>query len=71
MFEAVNAIDRRYESYLKLSSGDRSASQEGTAAAAAHDGLMACAVPAPQRLIPRGNTNWQNRRREGHQVDSR
>lgn len=45
MFEAVNAIDRRYESYLKLApSVDAGASQEAAAAAAAHDVL--------QRLYP-------------------
>lgn len=40
MFEAVNAIDRRYESYLKLPVADRQASQEAAAAAAAHDVLV-------------------------------
>jgi hypothetical protein len=40
MFEAVNAIDRRYESYLKLApSPDARASQDAAAAAAAHDVL--------------------------------
>lgn len=41
MFEAVNAIDRRYESYLKLAaSANAGASQEAAAAAAAHDVLL-------------------------------
>lgn len=40
MFEAVNAIDRRYESYLKLPAADRQASQEAAAAAAARDVLV-------------------------------
>lgn len=35
MFEAVNAIDRRYESYLGLPVGDRTASQEAAASTAA------------------------------------
>lgn len=39
MFEAVNAIDRRYESYLKVPAADASASQETAAAVAAHDVL--------------------------------
>jgi hypothetical protein len=36
MFEAVNAIDRRYESYLGLPQGDRTASQDAAAATAAY-----------------------------------
>ncbi len=40
MFEAVNAIDPRYVSYLKFPSADRSASQEAAAGAAAHDVLV-------------------------------
>ena len=36
MFEAVNAIDRRYESYLKLPAGDPAASQDAAAATAAY-----------------------------------
>jgi hypothetical protein len=40
MFEALNAIDRRYESYLKLPMADRSASQEAAAASAAYHVLM-------------------------------
>jgi hypothetical protein len=35
MFEALNAIDRRYTSYLGIDSGDRSASQDAAAATAA------------------------------------
>jgi hypothetical protein len=35
MFEAVNAIDRRYESYLKLPAADPKASQDAAAATAA------------------------------------
>ena len=36
MFEAVNAIDRRYESYLGLPQRDRTASQEAAAVTAAY-----------------------------------
>lgn len=40
MFEAVNAIDRKYESYLGLPQGDRSASQDAAAATAAYNVLL-------------------------------
>ncbi|HEU0016062.1 MAG TPA: vanadium-dependent haloperoxidase [Longimicrobium sp.] len=40
MFEAVNAIDRRYESYLDLPAGDRTASQDAAAATAAYRVLL-------------------------------
>ena len=40
MFEAVNAIDRRYESHLGLSPGDPTASQDAAAATAAHRVLV-------------------------------
>lgn len=40
MFEAVNAIDRRYESYLKFPAADSSASQDAAAATAAYKVLM-------------------------------
>ena len=36
MFEAVNAIDRRYESYLRLPQRDRNASQDAAAITAAY-----------------------------------
>lgn len=36
MFEALNAIDRRYESYLGMPKGDPKASQEAAAVSAAH-----------------------------------
>lgn len=41
VFEAVNAIDRRYESYLGLPQASASASQDAAAATAAHDVLVA------------------------------
>jgi hypothetical protein len=41
MFEALNAIDRRYESYLKFAAGNRSASQDVAAATAAYQVLLA------------------------------
>jgi hypothetical protein len=40
MFEAVNAIDRRYESYLGFPAGDPAASQDAAAATAAHRVLL-------------------------------
>ena len=40
MFEAVNAIDRRYESYLGLPAGDPKASQDAAAATAAFKVLL-------------------------------
>ena len=40
MFEAVNAIDRRYESYLGIAAGDRTASQDAAAATAAYKVLL-------------------------------
>src|SRR5688572_7798159 len=41
MFEALNAIDRRYESYLGLAPADSKASQDAAAATAAYDVLVA------------------------------
>jgi hypothetical protein len=41
MFEALNAIDRRYESYLDFPAGDPSASQDAAAATAAYRVLLA------------------------------
>jgi hypothetical protein len=40
MFEALNAIDRRYESYLKLPAGDPTASQDAAVASAAYHVLL-------------------------------
>ncbi|HEU4453251.1 MAG TPA: vanadium-dependent haloperoxidase [Longimicrobium sp.] len=40
MFEALNAIDRRYESYLNFPAGDASASQDAAAATAAYRVLL-------------------------------
>jgi hypothetical protein len=40
MFEALNAIDRRYESYVKLPAAPASASQEAAAASAAYHVLL-------------------------------
>ena len=40
MFEAVNAIDRRYQSYLGVPAGDPSASQDAAAATAAFKVLL-------------------------------
>jgi hypothetical protein len=41
MFEAINAIDRRYESYLGLPLGDATASQHAAAMSAAYHVLLA------------------------------
>ena len=41
MFEALNAIDRRYESYLKIPAADPRASQDVAAATAAYQVLLA------------------------------
>ena len=41
MFEALNAIDRRYETFLGMAQGDRTASQEAAAATAAYRVLLA------------------------------
>lgn len=41
MFEALNAIDRRYESYLNFPAGDAGASQDVAAATAAYQVLLA------------------------------
>ena len=40
MFEAVNAIDRRYQSYLGFPAADRTASQDAAAATAAYKVLL-------------------------------
>lgn len=40
MFEAVNAIDRRYQSYLNFPAGDPKASQDAAAATAAYKVLL-------------------------------
>ena len=41
MFEALNAIDRRYESYLGMAAADPNASQDAAAATAAYEVLKA------------------------------
>ena len=41
MFEALNAIDRRYETFLGMAQADRTASQEAAAATAAYQVLLA------------------------------
>jgi hypothetical protein len=41
MFEALNAIDRRYESYLGMAAADPKASQDAAAATAAYQVLLA------------------------------
>src|SRR5687767_11526015 len=41
MFEAVNAIDRRYESYVGMTAADPKASQDAAAVTAAYNVLLA------------------------------
>jgi hypothetical protein len=50
MFEAVNAIDRRYESYLGFPAGDPFASQDAAAATASYRVLLQ-AFPAHKTLL--------------------
>lgn len=50
MFEAVNAIDRRYESYLGFPAGDPAASQDAAAATAAYRVLLHT-FPAHKALL--------------------
>ena len=50
MFEALNAIDRRYESYLDFPAGDPSASQDAAAATAAYRVLLT-AFPAQKTAL--------------------
>lgn len=50
MFEALNAIDRRYQSYLGLEPADRTASQDAAAATAAYKVLVS-SYPAQKAAI--------------------
>jgi len=50
MFEALNAIDRRYESYLNFPAGDPTASQNAAAATAAYRVLLA-SFPAQKAVL--------------------
>ena len=50
MFEALNAIDRRYESYVGFPAGDRTASQDAAAATAAYRVLLH-AFPAQKTVL--------------------
>src|SRR5688572_2672972 len=50
MFEALNAIDRRYESYLGFPAGDASASQDAAASTAAYRVLLH-AFPAQKAAL--------------------
>jgi hypothetical protein len=50
MFEALNAIDRRYESYLGTPLGEADASQDAAAITAAHDVLLA-PFPAQKTML--------------------
>ena len=55
MFEALNAIDRRYESYLGFPAGDPAASQEAAAVTAAYRVLLA-AFPAQKTALEESYT---------------
>src|SRR5688572_19415957 len=55
MFEALNAIDRRYESYLGFPAGDQTASQDAAAATAAYRVLLA-AFPAHKNALEESYT---------------
>ena len=55
MFEALNAIDRRYETFLKLPVGDASASQDAAAATAAYRVLLHH-FPAQKTLLEENHT---------------
>src|SRR3977135_533145 len=50
MFEAVNAVERRYAPYKLTLSADRTTSKEAAAAAAAHDVLLAIYPDQKTRL---------------------
>lgn len=52
MFEAVNAIERRYQPYRLALAADRSASLEAAAGAAAHDALAALYPDQAAKLDP-------------------
>jgi hypothetical protein len=55
MFEALNAIDRRYESYLNFPAGDPEASQDAAAATAAYQVLLAH-VPSQKTVLDENYT---------------
>ena len=55
MFEALNAIDRRYESYLGFPAGDSTASQDAAAATAAYRVLLA-AFPGQKTALDESYT---------------
>ena len=50
MFEALNAIDRRYESYLGMAAADEGASQDAAAAAAAYE-VLATRFPGQKSAL--------------------
>ena len=50
MFEAVNAIERRYAPYRLNLMADRNTSKEAAAAAAGHDVLLSLGRPKPKAL---------------------
>ena len=64
MFEAVNAIDRRFESYLGFPAASAAASQEAAAAVAAHGVLTSVARARGAALRSR-----EARRRRGSSAD--
>lgn len=64
MFEAVNAIDRRYQSYLGLPVGDAAASQDAAAATAAFHVLVRH-YPAHRAVLEEGYAMTMASIREG------
>ena len=62
MFEALNAIDRRYESYLKFPAGDPRASQDVAAATAAYQVLTAHFPGQKPRSTKITRSRWRRKR---------
>jgi hypothetical protein len=58
MFEAVNAIDRRYAPYKLNLTADRAASREAAAAAAAYDVLLALHPDKKATSMRRSPGRW-------------
>ena len=70
MFEAVNAIERRYAPYKLNLSADRTASKEAAAASAAHDVLIAV-LPGPEGQARRGIGDGAGRNPRGRAENER
>ena len=72
MFEAVNAIDRRYQTYLGFPQADRTASQDAAAATAAYKVLLKH-YPANKAALDESYplTHGADRRRAGESRPAR